>query len=260
MSRCADYLLFRHYTEVDQVRLHAARFCCLPLLCPFCAIRRGSKALGAYLTKWEAVRLSRPDLRAFLVTLTVRNGPELAERFRHVKAAHARLWKRREHRDYRTSVMAGVAGGVWSYEFKRGKGSGQWHPHVHGIWLARERPDAFQLSYEWQQLTGDSKIVDVRPIDEADQVAGFCEVFKYAVKFSDMEPADTWHGYQTLRGARLVDAAGVLRGVDIPDSLLDDPLEGPYVERLFRFLRGRGYQEARGYGGGQRPMEAATAA
>ena len=53
---CGDYLLFRHYFTVDQVRLHAGSFCNRHLLCPLCAIRRGSKALKAYLDRWEVIR------------------------------------------------------------------------------------------------------------------------------------------------------------------------------------------------------------
>ena len=41
------------------------------------------------------------------------------------------------------------------------------------------------LSREWHEITGDSFIVDVRPISQDDPVSGFIEVFKYAVKFSD---------------------------------------------------------------------------
>lgn len=261
VDRCADYLLFRHYFTVDELRLRAARFCQVHLLCPFCAIRRGTKALGAYLERWEVIRGQRPALRPFLVTLTVKDGPDLAERVNHLRSAHRKLWKRRGHADYRRGVMGGVAGGVWSYEMKRGRGSGQWHPHVHGIWLAESQPDRFALSAEWRELTGDSYIVDVRPI-EGDPVDGFLEVFKYALKFSDMEPADTFAAYLLLKGERLLDAAGVFRGVEVPESLLDDPLDDlPFVDRFFRFALGRGYEreESRGYGGAVAPMQAQPA-
>lgn len=244
LDRCADFLLFRHYYTVDDLRLRAARFCQLPLLCPFCAGRRGSKALGAYLARWEVVRAEKSALRPFLVTLTVRDGADLEERMAHLRGAHQRLWKRRaDRRGYADSVMAGVAGGVWSYEVKRGRGSGLWHPHVHAVWLAQERPDAFRLSAEWADLTGDSRIVDVRPI-EGDPVDGFCEVFKYALKFSDMAPRDTLFAFERLRGLRLLDAAGAFRGVQVPDSMADELLDGlPYVDRFFRFVHGHGYQE-----------------
>ena len=99
---CGDYLLFRHFFTVDKVKLHAAQFCKAHLLCPLCAIRRGAKALAAYLERWEAIRLQRPTLRPFLVTLTVKDGPDLAERFAHLHKAQRELWKRK-HRIYESS-------------------------------------------------------------------------------------------------------------------------------------------------------------
>lgn len=236
---CGEYLLFRHYFTIDQVRLHAAQLCKKHLLCPLCAIRRGAKAMQAYLPRYESVRASRPDLRPFLVTLTVKDGLDLAERFKHLQAGQRELWMRKHRR--RGSAVDGIEAAVWSYEVKRGAGSGHWHPHLHMVAMARHRPDAYQLAAEWRNITGDSFIVDVRPIDEADPAAGFLEVFKYALKFSDMEPADTWAAFQVLRCRRLVASAGLFRGIEIPEQLTDEPLDDlPFVELFYRFL-GSGY-------------------
>ena len=106
--------------------------------------------------------------------------------------------------------------------------------------LAGQQPDPLRLACEWRAITGDSFIVDVRPIDEADPASGFLEVFKYALKFSDMEPADTWHAFQVLKGRRLVASAGLFRGIDIPEQLIDEPLDDlPFVELFYRYLAGR---------------------
>lgn len=237
---CGDYLLFRHFFTIDTVKLHAASFCRKHLLCPLCAIRRGAKALGAYLDRFEAIKRTSARLRPFLVTLTVKDGPDLAERFKHLHDSQRELWKRKQRR--RGSVLDGVEGAVWSYEVKRGNGSGLWHPHLHMIALAEAAPDAERLSREWHQITGDSFIVDVRPISQEDPASGFVEVFKYAVKFSDQEPADTVHAWETLAGKRLLGSAGCFRGVEIPEDLTDDPgdyLGLPYVDLLYRYLSGR---------------------
>jgi hypothetical protein len=235
---CGDYLLFRHFFTVDKVKLHAAQFCKKHLLCPLCAIRRGAKALAAYLARWEAIKAQRPKLQPFLVTLTVKDGPDLAERFKHLHKCQHELWKRK-HRG-RGSVLDGVEGAVWSYEVKRGKGSGVWHPHLHMIALCEIPPDAETLSREWHQITGDSFIVDVRPISQDDPVSGFIEVFKYAVKFSDQEPADTVHAWETLRGKRLLASSGCFRGVDVPDDLTDDATDVaglPFMDMLYRYTK-----------------------
>jgi hypothetical protein len=112
------------------------------------------------------------------------------------------------------------------------------------IALAESQPDQQQLAREWQNITGDSFIVDVRPISQDNPASGFIEVFKYAVKFSEQDPADTVHAWVTLAGKRLIGSAGMFRGVEVPESLLDDS-EGledlPYITMFYRYLRGLGY-------------------
>jgi hypothetical protein len=177
-----------------------------------------------------------------LVTLTVKNGDDLAERFRHLHKGQRELWMRK-HRG-RGSVLDGVDGAVWSYEVKRGQNSGDWHPHLHMIALSEVQPSQERLSREWHEVTGDSFIVDVRPI-VGDPAEGFLEVFKYAVKFSDQPPADTWHAFETLKGKRLLGSAGCFRGVDVPEELTDEPLDDlPYVDLFYRYLHGMGYAHA----------------
>ena len=241
VSECGDYLVFRHYYTVDQVKLHGASLCMKHLLCPLCAIRRGSKALKAYLDRWECIHAQKPALRPFLITLTVKDGPELDERFNHLHKAQRELWKRKQRG--RGSALDGVEGAVWSYEVKRGDGSGLWHPHLHMIALAENMPDQAVLAAEWKNITGDSHIVDVRPISQEDPASGFIEVFKYAVKFSEQSPADTFHAFETLSGKRLLGSAGCFRSVVVPDDLLDDPaeLDGlPFITLFYKFL-GVGY-------------------
>ena len=243
LSGCGEYLLFRHYFTIDQVRLHAAQFCKKHLLCPLCAIRRGAKAMQAYLPRYEAIRAAEPVLRPFLVTLTVKDGPDLRERFQHLMKCQGELWMRKHRK--RGSVLDGVRAAVWSYEVKRGNGSGLWHPHLHMVAMAEHQPSQVELSAEWQAITGDSFIVDVRPISQEDPASGFLEVFKYALKFSDLEPADTFQAFQVLKGRRLVGSAGLFRGIEIPDQLTDEPLDGlPYVELFYRYLHGAGYSLA----------------
>lgn len=237
LSECGDYLVFRHYTSINEVRLHAASLCAKHLLCPLCAIRRGSRALQAYLPRYEAVIASQPRLRPFLVTLTVKDGPDLLERFDHLQTSQRELWMQRHRK--RGSPLDGVEAAVWSYEVKRGKGSGLWHPHLHMVAMAEVMPDAIALRAAWQKITGDSFIVDVRAIDQADPVSGFMEVFKYALKFSDMTPADTFTAWQQLQKRRLVGSAGLFRGIQIPESMLEEALDDlPYVDLFFRYLNG----------------------
>ena len=241
LASCGNYLHFREYFTVGKVRLHNATFCKQHLVCPLCAIRRGAKALGAYLTRWQVIQQERPELRPYLLTLTVKNGDDLEERQAHLTKSLRKLMDHR--RNFNSGVprapwteLCKAQGGVYTLELtNKGKG---WHPHCHMIVLASSQPSQSDLSAEWLRITGDSMIVDCRPIT-GDPSEGFMEVFKYAVKFSDLTLEDNWHAAQILKGKRLLNSFGLFRGVDIPDSLLDEPLdELPYWDRFYRYLGG----------------------
>jgi hypothetical protein len=243
LEGCANYLVFKRYLTADEVRLHAANFCKKHLLCPFCAMRRGAKYLQVYKQRLDVVLAENPKLHAFMVTLTVKDGENLLERFTHLRKALKRYQEQRRNalKGQRHVEYAKALGGVMSIEIKRGKNSGLWHPHVHMIWLCNDVPSASQLSKEWLELTGDSYIVDVREFYGESVVDGFLEVFKYALKFSDMELADNWEAFQTLKAKRLVDNFGLFRGVQVPDDLADDDIDDEFVLLLYRFIRGSGY-------------------
>lgn len=241
LATCGNYLHFREYFTVGKVRLHNASFCKQHLVCPLCAIRRGAKALGAYLTRWQVIQEERPELRPYLLTLTVKNGPDLNERQIHLTKSLRKLM------DHRRNFNAGVRGApytelckaegaVYTLELTN-KGNG-WHPHCHMIILSASKPSQSAFSAEWHKITGDSMIVDCRAIT-GDPSEGFMEVFKYAVKFSDLSLEDNWHAAQQLKGKRLLNSFGLFRGVQIPESLLDEPLdELPYWDRFYRYLGG----------------------
>ena len=246
LHSCGNYLLFRDYFTVGKVRLHAAKFCNKHLLCPLCAIRRGAKQVKAYLDRLHVVLADNPDLKLSLLTLTVKDGEDLGERFRHLTNSFRSMQQAR--RSYLRGKgphveLAKIEGAVGSYEFKRGKNSGQWHPHVHMVVLHRADLDPRKLSDEWHKFTGDSFIVDVTPFhDDKPLVDGFLEVFKYALKFSDMPLEDNWSGFRTLAGKRLVFSFGLFWGVEVPEELTDEQLDDlPFVDLLFKFARGSGY-------------------
>lgn len=241
LSSCGEYLHFREYFTVGKVRLHSAQFCKQHLICPLCAIRRGAKSLGAYLDRWQVIRSERPELRPYLVTLTVKNGDDLQERQEHLTRSLKRLLGRRREfnkgkRGSPWTELCKAQGAVYTLELTN-KGNG-WHPHCHMIALCAQEPSQEALSAEWHAITGDSFVVDVRPIT-GDPAEGFMEVFKYAVKFSDLSLADNWEAAQLLKGKRLLGSFGCFRGVQVPESLLDEPLDGlPYFDRFYRFMNG----------------------
>jgi hypothetical protein len=246
LKGCGSYLLFRDYFRVGKILLASMHTCKKHMLCPLCAMRRGAKMLKAYLDRLEVIKASNPGLKAYLVTLTVKDGEDLLERFNHLHSSVRSLndQRRNASKGLRDRIEFNKAlGAVGSYEFKKGSGSGLWHPHFHAVWLCYDKPDQDQLSREWHDVTGDSFIVNVTPFhDQNDVVGGFLEVFKYALKFSDMPLDQNWQGFQALSGKRLVTSFGLFRGVVVPESMTDDLLDDePFVELFYSFINGAGY-------------------
>jgi hypothetical protein len=251
IAACGNYLSFRDYYTVGKVRLHAANFCKVHHLCPLCAIRRGSKTLDAYLQRFAVIQAENPGLTLSMLTVTVKNGDDLAERFSHLKKSLKTMLERRRKtlagaRGY-NSEFAKIAGLVGSIEVTKdgaldGSASG-WHPHAHMMVLHSERFDYKALQAEWFKITGDSHVLNVSQAQHPENPAeDFLEVFKYALKFSDLTPAENLHAYEVMRAHRLLFSAGLFWGVEVPESMTDEPLdELPWFELLYRYLPGSGY-------------------
>lgn len=244
VENCGSYLIFRNYLTSNRSRMTGACSCKEHLICSFCAARRGVRNARAYQGRVEALKVENPSQRLVLVTFTVQNGPNLIERFIHLKNSMQAFLRRRNdslRRDTPSSFHL-VNGGVFAYEFKRGAGLDLWHPHIH--MLALVPSDGFldwqAVKDEWNLITGDSHVVN---FSEVTDDSAFLEVFAYALKFSEMTFPDRWHAFSILKGERLISSFGSLRGVEVPESSSDDLLDSdePWVDLIFKYRKFQGY-------------------
>ena len=260
LSGCANYLLFKHYYTLDKYKLSGLKTCKKHMLCPFCSAIRASKQATAYQEKMVHILKENPKLKPVFVTLTVKNGDDLKERFNHLKDSFKTYQSRRRDwlkkgRGYNEFCKA--HGIVYAYEItNNGKG---WHPHLHMILLVDDWIDKDKLSDEWKAITGDSFVIDVRrvrpskvdvdtmEVKQEDYSEGFMEVFKYAMKFTELTHYQIWIAHETLsptgRLTRLQGSIGLFRGVQVPDTMTDDVIadNAPFMLILYKFLKGAGY-------------------
>ena len=262
LSGCANLLLFKHYYTLDKYKLSGLKTCKKHMLCPFCSAIRASKQATAYHDKMVHLLKENPNLKPVFVTLTVRNGDDLKERFNHLKDSFKVYQSRRRDwlkkgRGYNEFCKA--HGIVYAYEItNNGKG---WHPHLHMILLVDDWIDKDKLSAEWYAITGDSFIVDVRRVkpskaevdtidakqQKEDYSDGFMEVFKYAMKFTELTHYQIWIAHETLsptgRLTRLQGSVGLFRGVEVPKTMTDDFIadDAPFMLILYKFFKGAGY-------------------
>lgn len=247
MKDCGSWLLFRHYFTVGKFRLAKASFCKKSLLCPLCGLRRASKAAKSLSDKIIALKASQPTLKLSLMTLTIKNRPDLKECKDHITQALNRIAQRRRDHLKKThkveSEFAKMQGGAFSFEIAKGSGSKQWHVHIHGVVMHEEDFDEKALSQEWAKVTGDSFIVDIRPFyNQENPILDLCEVTSYALKFSRLTTKELLEAYTLFSGSRLLRCYGLLYGLKIPSELTDDLYQDlPYIEHLFRYFEKKGF-------------------
>lgn len=248
LNECGNYLLFKNFYTIGEVKLSKLRTCGQHLLCPFCAAIRASRAIQKYVERINQVLQENRKLKPVLITLTVKNGSDLAERSEHLMKSFRTLLERR--RDYEKkgrgfNEFCKVQGAMYSYENTYNEKTGEWHPHIHMFALVDQWIDQQEFSEYWHSLTGDSMVVDVRRAKK-EKGHGYskaaAEVCKYALKFGDLSVEKTWEAFKVLKGKRLTGSFGLLWGVKIPETMTDDMPDDqtlPYMEMLYKFVYGK---------------------
>jgi len=229
---CASFLHLREWLKHGESRLINANFCKKHLLCPTCAWRRSVKLVSRYTTKAETIAKERPELIPCMITFGPKNGEDLRERLLLLKeiiknmGAAARKAKSAscKHAPIEWNKIEGM---IRSIEVtNRGNG---WHVHTHIFALLSAYVDREALSEELMRFSGgECKIVDVRACKNG-IIAGMCEVIKYALKPGELTNQQTLQVFEDFKGTRMIDCAGLLRGVlegDIDQDDLPD-LDGP---------------------------------
>jgi hypothetical protein len=164
----------------------------------------------------------------WFLTLTVKNGPDLAGRAAHLRAAFKKLRRR-------AWWKANVAGGIAVEEVTRNERAGEWHPHLHLIIDAAVPQAALQtaLAALWRAVTGDSYILDVRPFQGVTVAADLRELCKYTAKIADIveDPALVRSYLDYARRRRLIVTFGSCYGAAAEAVLAAAEAEEPAQER-----------------------------
>lgn len=258
LNDCGGFLVFRHYYQLDKYRMLAGCTCKKHLLCALCAIRRAAKCVAVFSEKINHVTLGQ-EYDTLLITLTIKNGSDLAERYDHLQGSFKKLLQKRKNalkaKPTQDTLLKHVSGAIYSYEITISD-DGEYHPHMHMIALVPKGVFIYQkriikkkavsvavdlwsgLVEDWQEITGDSKIVDVRKIEnEEDQISALVETFKYALKFSEMDVETQVACYLVLKSRRMIGSMGALFGVKLPENLNDELLPGEekYVDLVYQY-------------------------
>ena len=246
LKGCGQFLLFKNFYTIDQIKLSKFHVCGQHLLCPMCAGIRAARSMNRYIQRIEELMRQNRNLKPVLITFTVKNGEDLEERYNHLTSSFRTLLQR--YRDYKKkgwgfNQFCKIDGGFYTTEYTYNEKTKQWHPHIHIFALLNEWIDQEELAETWHDITLDSYIVDIRRVKKTKEHGyskAVAEVCKYALKFSDLSMENTFHAFLTLKGKRLTGSFGSMHGLKIekavPDEISKDDL--PYLELLYRFVFG----------------------
>lgn len=185
----------------DPPRYRVAGSACHDRFCRPCA---NARARGIALNVSE--KLGKHPVR-FLTLTIAGTGLPLAERLNHITRSFTAL--------RRTAFWrANVTGGIAFMEIKWSVATQRWHPHFHCLIEGRYLPKR-AISYEWQKVTGDSKIVRILRVPDVARVIGY--ITRYAGKTADhtfiRHPDLLSEAVRALLGRRLCTTFGRWRGV-----------------------------------------------
>jgi hypothetical protein len=195
--------------------------CRLPF-CPDCCRVKANAQLARILPKiYQALR-DDPSLIVAFNTLTLKSDKKrnLKAGCQEIKSVFRKLRKRKIWKD--------CVGGFGKIENTYSKKYGH-HPHLHSILLLKNYIPQKSLSDALFDITGDSKIVDIRSVHHI--ASGLVECIKYPFKPSDILKLGKSQIKEMidLKGERLGVSFGVLFGIEVDDDILDD-LKDEYSE------------------------------
>ena len=241
LEACGEVVEFCIWNDGDghvQSTISGGLFCQQPRLCRICAARRTGRLVETYWGRVLQCLLDDKGLFPVTCALTAKSAPTIDASLRRLSEGVTRFLERRRralggHRHH--SELTKAAGGVFSFEVKRGSRSHEWHVHAHGILLLRERLDAGAFTREWASCIGQAHAnTFLHALRGADNVSSlhkiqddFLEVFKYNVKLGDVDDVEALDVFRAVQGKRLLRPFGVLKGVHLQTDNEPAPREGP---------------------------------
>lgn len=204
IRECCNMVAFRRYVETGDVRLVSSNFCKYDRICVACATKRAMRMIKKFAQGIQDHKLYTK--KRYYIVLTINHKQwdhltDLMDRLMLYKDKLARAYRNSKRPNQSNkSFFAQFDGMVVSIEIAH-SGKHWRHPHINilacsdeEIIIDKERYTRWdinpQLLSEWKTITnGTSYIHNIRKIQVSKDHftrSGIGEVFKYAIKFSDL--------------------------------------------------------------------------
>ena len=205
-ERCGFTVTIRHHCKLKA--------------CPSCASLRAFHIQKRYLKAINQFKEPK------LWTLTIRSTKQLRHGVRKIREAFTKLRRRKPFNRL-------LKGGIYAIEANPHE-DGTWNVHIHILCEAKYIPQHY-LSRVWQEITGDSYVVDVR------RAYSPKKGLKYLLEYLAKGPANTKNPWpveaivrylEVLEGVRLIQVFGVLLGSGEEEGEFRCPICGESMWRV----------------------------
>lgn len=217
LDGCRSYAWFAYNLESGSVKVLSNS--CRLRWCPIC-----SAARQVYVKKSVSEFILRSDHPKFFTVTFKHSSAPLDHQIKNLYKFYRLLRQRKEFKDK-------VTGGLWFFQVKRSKGSGEWHPHIHSV-LTGKYISHRVLSKLWLDVTKSSCIVDIRAIRDENKVSEYVSRYTSRPAVLDhFDKSDQLEIFDALHGRRLCGTWGKGNIVSFRQPKMDDKTQWEFMGR-----------------------------
>lgn len=208
LQQCRKYAWFMQSSLTNKLKVMSSR--CKLRWCPICRdVSRLIVTTGV--RKWLDVQ-RYPKM----ITLTLKHSDD------PLTLQIKRLYDSFKKLRTRAYFQRLITGGVWFFQLKFNQATEQWHPHIHCLVAGKFIPHN-RLKNLWLKITGDSYVVDVRPVKDVESCAS--EVARYATSPADITAVNLERALEIFwatKHRRICGSWGTARSIVLKPKPLED--------------------------------------
>ncbi len=208
LQMCRKYAFFVQNKATKKLRVQSSR--CKLRWCPIC--RDVSRMIVTSATE-EWLKIQKYPK---MITLTLKHSDD------PLQLQVSRIYKCFQKLKTRAYFQRLITGGVWFFQLKFNQKTEQWHPHIHCLVAGKFLPHG-RLKQLWLKITGDSTIVDIRPVKDLEGCSN--EVARYATSPADITAVDLERAmeiFYATKHRRICGSWGSAKSVTLKPTPQDD--------------------------------------
>ncbi len=219
LRQCRKFAWFVQSSITKKLRVQSSR--CKLRWCPIC--RDVSRMIvTAAVDEWLRLQ-DYPKM----ITLTLAHSDDPLD------LQITRIYKAFQNLRKRALFKNLVTGGVWFFQLKFNNDTQQWHPHIHCLVAGGFLPHG-ALKTLWHKITGDSYVVDIRPVKDLDGCSN--EVARYATSPADITAVTLQRAieiYHATKHRRICGSWASAKSLVLKPTPLEDTSEWTKVADFF---------------------------